>query len=305
LQAELSGILDDFELLTSQFIDHESFRSTLEGQVDALRAQCHALQTELAEEKVRDALNGIGSGGRVRAKSEVIAARGFDGSGGHINAFDMVALVRNGQGKAALITEAVEHFARRIVACGTVIFALIEKRAGLLAPLEIVNKGDAVFLGQYFVRDFSMENTDALVESFEQTYFRIVSLENALGRKKFEENFDEQALVAFCSLAECLYDQVISIAVHNQRRQLIRFAVNQAIGVRIVDNETTIGGCPADSFCEKSAINRRFIAREQADGDLGFIAVEGAAVETAPVIGEADDSASVGRRGAYVAAINP
>ena len=53
LQAELSGILDDFERLTSQFIDHESFRSTLEGQVDALRAQCHALQTELAEEKVR------------------------------------------------------------------------------------------------------------------------------------------------------------------------------------------------------------------------------------------------------------
>jgi chromosome segregation ATPase len=53
LQAELSGILDDFERLTSQFIDHESFRSTLEGQVDSLRAQCHALQTELAEEKVR------------------------------------------------------------------------------------------------------------------------------------------------------------------------------------------------------------------------------------------------------------
>ena len=71
LQAELSGILDDFELLTSQFIDHESFRSTLEGQVDALRAQCHALQTELAEEKVRvlgqrggnDNSNGMQGGG--------------------------------------------------------------------------------------------------------------------------------------------------------------------------------------------------------------------------------------------------
>jgi chromosome segregation ATPase len=71
LQAELSGILDDFERLTSQFIDHESFRSTLEGQVDALRAQCHALQTELAEEKVRvlgqrggnDNSNGMQGGG--------------------------------------------------------------------------------------------------------------------------------------------------------------------------------------------------------------------------------------------------
>ena len=53
LQEELSSILDDFERLTSQFIDHESFRQTLESQIDALRGQCHALQTELAEEKVR------------------------------------------------------------------------------------------------------------------------------------------------------------------------------------------------------------------------------------------------------------
>lgn len=53
LQEELSSILDDFERLTSQFIDHESFRQTLESQIDALRGQCHTLQTELAEEKVR------------------------------------------------------------------------------------------------------------------------------------------------------------------------------------------------------------------------------------------------------------
>lgn len=53
LQSELSSILDDFERLTSQFIDHESFRQTLEAQVDALRAQCHTVQTELAEQKVR------------------------------------------------------------------------------------------------------------------------------------------------------------------------------------------------------------------------------------------------------------
>jgi DNA repair exonuclease SbcCD ATPase subunit len=53
LQDELSSILDDFERLTSQFIDHESFRQSLESQIDTLRGQCHLLQTELAEEKVR------------------------------------------------------------------------------------------------------------------------------------------------------------------------------------------------------------------------------------------------------------
>jgi chromosome segregation ATPase len=53
LQSELTSILDDFERLTAQFIDHESFRQALEAQVDGLREQCHVLQTELAEERVK------------------------------------------------------------------------------------------------------------------------------------------------------------------------------------------------------------------------------------------------------------
>jgi Up-regulated During Septation len=53
LETELSSILDDFERLTSQFIDHESFRQSLELQIDVLRNQCHVLQTELAEDRVR------------------------------------------------------------------------------------------------------------------------------------------------------------------------------------------------------------------------------------------------------------
>jgi ribosomal protein L29 len=55
----LSSILDDFERLTSQFIDHESFRSSLEAQIDSLRDQCNNLQTELAEERVKS----LGRGG--------------------------------------------------------------------------------------------------------------------------------------------------------------------------------------------------------------------------------------------------
>ena len=77
LQDELTGILDDFERLTSQFIDHESFRSTLEAQVDALRAQCHALQTELAEEKMRV----LGQRGNNDNSSPVQGGGGGGGSG--------------------------------------------------------------------------------------------------------------------------------------------------------------------------------------------------------------------------------
>jgi chromosome segregation ATPase len=66
LQNELSSILDDFERLTSQFIDHESFRQTLESQIDALRDQCNTLQSELAFERVK----ALGRGGEVSSPTQ-------------------------------------------------------------------------------------------------------------------------------------------------------------------------------------------------------------------------------------------
>ncbi|KAF8467629.1 Up-regulated during septation-domain-containing protein [Kalaharituber pfeilii] len=53
LQAELNGMLQDFESLTKQSIEFENERTQLEGVIDKLREKIEALETCLADEKVR------------------------------------------------------------------------------------------------------------------------------------------------------------------------------------------------------------------------------------------------------------
>jgi chromosome segregation ATPase len=60
LHSELTSLLDDFERLTSQFIDHESQRQSLEAQIDFMRDQVHNLQSELALERVKTLGKGAG-----------------------------------------------------------------------------------------------------------------------------------------------------------------------------------------------------------------------------------------------------
>ncbi|RPB07202.1 hypothetical protein P167DRAFT_579512 [Morchella conica CCBAS932] len=53
LQAELDGMLADFENLTKQSIENENDRIKLEGVIDGLRDRCETLETSLADERVR------------------------------------------------------------------------------------------------------------------------------------------------------------------------------------------------------------------------------------------------------------
>ncbi len=72
-----------------------------------------------------------------------------------------------------------------------------------------------------------MQDADPLFEPFEQAHLGVVALDNPLGREQLDQNFDEQALVAFGALAECLHDEVIAVAVDNQRGQQVCLAVDQ------------------------------------------------------------------------------
>ena len=51
-------------------------------------------------------------------------------------------MVGDGKRKPTLIAEAIEDFARSVSPSSPVVFALIEKRSGLLTVAEIVNEGD-------------------------------------------------------------------------------------------------------------------------------------------------------------------
>lgn len=53
LQNEFDGILKEFDRLTRNFVDFESERQRYEGQIDTLHKRCQALETELADERIK------------------------------------------------------------------------------------------------------------------------------------------------------------------------------------------------------------------------------------------------------------
>src|ERR1700693_801715 len=154
------------------------------------------------------------------------------------------------------------------------IFSLIEKGSSLLSVAEVVEKGDAVFFSQNFFGHFALQDADFLFKAFEQTHFGIVALEDAFGRELLDQDFAEKALIAFTGLAERLDNEVISVGIDDDGGQQVGFAIDQAIRVGIFDDGFSIGRGSADALGEKSAVDGNVFAREQADGDLRFVAVK-------------------------------
>lgn len=63
-----------------------------------------------------------------------------------------LAAIRNCQRKPSLIAETIEHVATRIRSCGPVIFALVQKRSGLLCLFQVARERDSIFPRHNFVR---------------------------------------------------------------------------------------------------------------------------------------------------------
>src|ERR1700731_2546948 len=98
----------------------------------------------------------------------------------------MLALLRDSERESSLITEAVENFAGSIAPRGPVVLALIEERPCFLALLQIVNKGDAVLLGQNFLRNLAVQHADTLFQPLEQPHLGIITFEDAFWREKLD-----------------------------------------------------------------------------------------------------------------------
>lgn len=221
----------------------------------------------------------------------LIAFGGLDGSGCHVDGFDAIALVCDGQREPSLITEAVQCLAAGVAARDPVVFALVEEGTGLLSFLQVVDKRDAVLLGCDLGRDFTVKNADALVEGFEDANPGIISFEDAFGREKFDQDLNEHVLVAFSSLAQRLDDEVIAIAVDNEGGKQVRFAVNQAVRFRVFDDSFAIVGGARETCSEKGAVDCHIVWGDEPDRDLRFVAEESAAVKTRAFVCEANNGA--------------
>src|SRR6202041_699301 len=108
----------------------------------------------------------------------------------------MLAVAAHREGEAAVVAEAVEHFARSIAPSSQVVLALVKKGASFLASTQVVDKTDSVFLGDNLVRNLTVQDGYGLVEAFEQANPWVVSFENALGGEEFQQDLNEEVLQA-------------------------------------------------------------------------------------------------------------
>ena len=86
---------------------------------------------------------------------------------------------------------------------------------------------------------------------------------------------------------------------------MVGFAVDEPKGIRVLDNDFAVGGGVANAFRKECAIDGHVFACKQADGDLGFVAIEGAALEASAFVGNAYDGSSFRVGAADVTSIDP
>ena len=125
-----------------------------------------------------------------------------------------------------------------------VILTLIQKDTCLLTFDQIGFQLESVHRNGDRTIQFALDQFDFARQLFERAYRRIVPQHDGARRKLCIKRGDDFGGCAVHPLIERLDDEAIGIAVDNERRQEIRFRVNEAIGGRIPDYlfAETLGG---------------------------------------------------------------
>ena len=74
-----------------------------------------------------------------------------------------------------------------------------------------------------------MQDFDLLIEPFELADLRIVARQHAFGAGELDEQRRERRAKAIHALRQRLHDEIVVIAIDDQRRQQIRLAVHQPV----------------------------------------------------------------------------
>jgi len=92
--------------------------------------------------------------------------------------------------------------------------------------------------------------------------------------KKFPESGDNHIQDAFRSLGKSLDHQMIPVPVHDEGGDAVGFSINQAIGIGAGDRPLAILVGFLDPSCPKQRIDFFRVSGEEAESDLGAVAVE-------------------------------
>ena len=186
----------------------------------------------------------------------------------------LVARAAEHQREAAVVAEAVEQPAARVGGGRRAVFPLVEKQTGLLSAPEIDVVLDAGFRHRHGLRHVAGQDLDPLLEPFEHSRPRIVARENPARLQQLGEHRRQRRQQPIHPLRQRLNDQVVAVAVDNQRRQEVRFAVHQPIRARVDRERLAKRDRRFETPADQREVGRRVAVRQHAERDLRAVAVE-------------------------------
>ena len=172
------------------------------------------------------------------------------------------------QREAAVVAETVEQPAARISGGRGPILALIEKQPGLLAAAQIDVVLDAAFGDGDRVRHLAREHLDALLEPLEEPRARVVARENAARVQKIVQRRDDRWQQTIHPLRQRLHDEVVAVAIDDERRQQIGLAVDEAVCRRVDGERLAERDRRLDAPAYQPVVRRLLAVRQHPKRDL-------------------------------------
>ena len=186
----------------------------------------------------------------------------------------LVALRRERQRKAAVVAETIEHASMRVASGGLPVLALVEKQPGLLAAPHVDVVLDAQFLDHHGLRNVARENLDPLLEPLEDSGARIVSRQNPARADDVVQRLNDGRRQLFHALRQRLHDEIVAVAIDDERRQQVGFAVNEPIRSRVDPQRRSKSDRRLEATPDQGIVGRRLSVRQHPERDLRSIAVE-------------------------------
>ena len=137
---------------------------------------------------------------------------------------------RQRQREAAVVAERVEQAAVRVAQRRLAVLALIEEQAGLLAAAQVDLVADAPFADRHPLGHGAGDDGHVRLEPFERADLGVVARQDPGRTQPLAEHGDDLRQQAIGRLGQGLHHEVVAVAVDDQRRQQIAFAVDDAVG---------------------------------------------------------------------------
>src|SRR4030042_1534161 len=125
-----------------------------------------------------------------------------------------------------------------------------------------------------FLWAFSQDCFFLLGQSFKLPDLQVIPQDHGGRPESFRENLGKNRQKIFYSLGEGLEHEMGAIAVDDQRRNPLRFPINQPVGIGPFNYSLAVAKSFGHAVFPKIRANRLLAPGDQSEGDLGTVAIE-------------------------------